>query len=100
MICITACHTMMKINVKTRKKDLIAATTLMGVVTMAAAVAFALINSTPAAFADDRYPPQEYHCYGNPHSDEKTGNPHDDGLNDKSNPHDGLRSDGGECVKR
>jgi hypothetical protein len=91
---------MMKINVKTRKKNLIGAISLMGVVTMAAAAAFALINSTPAAFADDRYPPQEYHCYSNPHSDEKTGNPHDEGLNDKSNPHDGLRSEGGECVPR
>jgi hypothetical protein len=86
--------------IENRTKSII--TTGLVVVVTLVGVAAALSSSgvISSAFADPRYPPQEYHCYSNPHSDEKTGNPHDDGLNDKSNPHDGLRSDGGECVPR
>ena len=58
-------------------------------------VAVSLMVSTtiPAALADPRFPQPEYHCQGNPHSDEPTGNPHDPGINDKSNPHDNV-----ECT--
>jgi hypothetical protein len=61
------------------------------VATMAmAATALASSNAIliPSAFADDRFPQPQWHCQGNPHSDEPTHNPHDPGLNDKSNPHD------------
>ena len=65
---------------------------------LASAVLVVTVGSTiPQASADPRFPQPEFHCFGNPHSDEPTGNPHDIGINDKSNPHDQLRSEGGEC---
>ena len=76
-------------------------TQTLKLVIQAAAITSALVPlvlmAPMLAFADDRYPQPEYHCYGNPHSDIPTGNPHDPGINDKSNPHDLLIENGGEC---
>jgi hypothetical protein len=68
---------------------------LLVVATTMAVAALASSNAIliPSAYADDRFPQPEYHCQGNPHSDEPTGNPHDAGINDKSNPHDNV-----ECT--
>jgi hypothetical protein len=65
-----------------------------------AALVVAIVGSTiPQASADPRFPPQEFHCFGNPHSGAQTGNPHDIEIFGSSgaqkNPHDDV-----ECTPR
>jgi hypothetical protein len=79
-----------------------------------AALVVAIVGSTiPQASADPRFPISQHqaeelgqprwHCQGNPHSDEPTGNPHDVGEPDspftsnseQQNPHDDV-----ECTLR
>lgn len=79
------------------KKPLSVILGALGVVLAAIAVVTSMGSAIPAAFADPRFPQPEFHCDGNPHSDEPTGNPHDVGINEHSNPHDLLVENGGEC---
>jgi hypothetical protein len=81
---------------------------------LTSAVLVVTVGSTvPQAAADPRFPISQhqaeeedsirYHCQGNPHSDEPTGNPHDVGEPDspftsnseQQNPHDDI-----ECTLR
>ena len=76
------------------KQQYMTAFVMAGLISILAIGLVATVGSTvPQAAADPRFPQPEYHCDHNPHSDEPTGNPHDAGLNDKSNPHDNA-----ECT--
>ena len=74
-----------------------------------AALVIAIVGGTiPQASADPRFPISQhqadggtrFHCSGNPHSDEPTGNPHDvpgvfSSNREQQNPHDDV-----ECTPR